>query len=112
MLREGGKEAEENIFLFGADSKKQAKKHSKEEKKLSKKEIKEKQEQYKKKRQLAEKLFKDDTKEQGTDWNYQMIHSDEVVETDRQEAVKVAILDSGVELISGIPCKRAICQYV
>ncbi len=100
---------EENIFLFGAESKKHAKKHSKEEKKLSKKEIKEKQEQYKKKRQLAEELFKDDTKEQGTDWNYQMINSDEAEETDTQkQAVKVAILDSGVELLSGIPVSGSV----
>lgn len=100
---------EENIFLFGADSKKHAKKHLKEEKKLSKKEIKEKQEQYKKKRQLAEELFKDDTKEQGTDWNYQMINSDETEETDTQkQAVKVAILDSGVELLSRIPVSGSV----
>lgn len=73
-------QVEENFFLFGAEA-----------------EQKSNNEQLKKYLTAEEEIC--------TEWNYQMIRADQVSkETDTQKAsVKVAVIDSGVELLSGIP---------
>ena len=80
---------EENFFFSGLESEDK-------EKKRIKQEI---------KKQLLEK-----NKEDETEWNYQMIHADEAsdVQTDGRGTVKVAVLDSGVELLSGIPVADSV----
>ena len=52
----------------------------------------------------------EDIEEICTEWNYQMIRADKVSrETDSKRApVKVAVLDSGIELLSGIPVSSSI----
>lgn len=76
---------EENFFLFGAAS----------DQNTGKELLKE---------YLAEK------EEVCTEWNYQMIRADKVArEKETQKAtVKVAVLDSGIELLSGIPVSGSV----
>lgn len=90
-------EVEENFYFFGAKSKKS-------------KEKKERKKQQKIKRKLAAFYMEDSKDKQGTDWNYQMINIDEMAElTNKSESsVKVAVLDSGIELLSGIPVSESI----
>ena len=80
---------EENFFFSGLEAEDK-------EKKRIKQEI---------KKQLLEK-----NKEDETEWNYQMIHADEAsdAQTDGRGTVKVAVLDSGVELLSGIPVADSV----
>ena len=77
---------EENFFLSGAKSKKKNHKNDKWE------------------------IRKEIVEENKTEWNYQMIHADEEVDTETSEQgmVKVAVLDSGVELLAGIPVAGSI----
>ena len=58
----------------------------------------------------SDNTTENDIEEICTEWNYQMIRADKVSrETDSKRApVKVAVLDSGIELLSGIPVSSSI----
>ena len=85
---------EENFFMYGAKTKKSKEK---------------KNEQMEEKQKLRE-AHKADKIKNSTEWNYEMIHADgaveQIVESDKQ--VKIAVLDSGIELLSGIPVTNAV----
>ncbi len=85
-LKESGETlVEENFFLSGAKTKARKEKKNKWEIKSGKKEKKE------------------------TEWNYKMVRADEAaVAPDGKGTVKVAVLDSGVELLSGIPVAGSV----
>ena len=83
---------EENFFLEGASTRKDKKKR---------------------KQQLEERLnvrksyLENRASQESIEWNYQMIHANEE-QGDSNRPVHVAVLDSGIELLSGIPVNEAI----
>lgn len=84
---------EENFFLTASGKKKE--KRDKERQRLLERKA------------LLKKAFQEE--KACTEWNFQMIHADEETELpESSDAVKVAVLDSGVELISGIPVRGSV----
>lgn len=61
------------------------------------------------KRELVRQLREMNYEDTEAEWNMQMIHADEAdTETVADVPVKVAVLDSGVEFISGIPVEKSV----
>ncbi len=91
---------EENIFLTGAAQEAEERDINWDELELS--------EKMNIKKMLWEQAGKQDENTE-PEWNMQMIHADTAdMASDTEEPVKVAVLDSGVEFISGVPVEKSI----
>ncbi len=91
---------EENIFLTGAAQETEKRDINWDELELS--------EKMNIKKMLREQAGKQDENTE-PEWNMQMIHADTAdMASDTEKPVKVAILDSGVEFITGVPVEKSI----
>lgn len=60
------------------------------------------------KHELAEQFQAEENENKEAEWNVQMIHADDVDAEMTGTPVKVAVLDSGVEFLAGIPIEKSI----
>ncbi len=92
QLKQSGEAVvEENFFLFGANAKEEPKRPIK--------------------GALSDGQDAQESNREGTDWNYRMIRWDEPADKPAEstdDPVKVAVLDSGIELLSGIPVRDSV----